>query len=174
MSAMDRNGNREIPYGKPVRVGNFKVWRTKKTIGRGKERTDVEQVNVSTLDESWHVKIPATFEMVAMMRGLFSENTERRDGQLSAIFSNILYSSCVPNGYFQRALSMCAMAYADPGLLREDGDGHDEFMHDVRVLVSAFLEWRDEYDRQAAAYEPTDEEMRSEEVADEIAAEAGV
>ena len=169
---MSDEKGREIPYGKPVRVGNFKLWRTKKTIGRGRERSDIEQVNVSTLDESWQVKIPATYEMVALLRSLFAECSEQRNSQLSSIFCNILYTSCVPNGYFQKAVSLCAMAYANPDLLRDGGKEHDDFVKSVRAVVDGFLEWRKAYDEEVARNAPTEEQTRSDEVADEIIRES--
>ena len=49
-----------IPFGKAVRVGNFKLWRGNYVMAGGKDRTSIECVHVSNLDGSWMVRIPST------------------------------------------------------------------------------------------------------------------
>lgn len=49
-----------IPFGKAVRVGNFKLWRGNYVIADGKEKATIECVHVSNLDGSWMVRIPST------------------------------------------------------------------------------------------------------------------
>ena len=44
------DNGRKIPFVKPARVGNYKVWRTKTTLGKGKDKYDVEQICVSDLE----------------------------------------------------------------------------------------------------------------------------
>lgn len=162
----------EIPFGKPARIGNFKVWRTKKELGKGKDKVEVEQINISTLDESWQIKIPATFEMFGLIRSLFAEHTnnftDKRTGQLATIFGNFLYASCIPNGYFQRAINLCATIYSNPTLLKEEDENHENLMKDVQGLIAGFLEWRKEYDKQMAENEPTEADMKSDQVAEEM------
>ena len=41
-------------------------------------------------------------------------------------------------------------------------------MKDVQGLIAGFLEWRKEYDKQMSANDPTDAEMKSDEVAEEM------
>ena len=161
-------GKREIPFGRPARVGNFKIWRSRKMFGRGKNKIPVEQINVSTLDEEWQIKIPATFEIFAMIRDLFADNTEQRTAQLSTILGNMLYASCIPNGYYQRAINLCATIYANPNLLNDDDERHEDMMNNVRALVAGFLEWRKQYDKHVAENEPTEEEIKNDEVAEEM------
>lgn len=161
-----------IPFGKPARVGNFKVWRSNKQLGKGKDKFEVEQINVSTLDESWHIKIPATFEMFGLIGSLFAEHTDKiadkRTGQLATIFGNMLYASCISNGYFQRAVNICATIYANPTLLKEEDENHENLMKDVKSLIAGFLEWRKEFDKQMSSNEPTEEDMNHDQVADEM------
>ena len=178
-------GKREIPFVKPARVGNFKVWRSKmkltveptdeqrkqvveKSGGRKKavsRSIDIEQINVSILDGTWHIKIPSTYEMFGMIRDLY---TEGMDARLMTIFGNMMYASCVANGYFQQGINFCAQVYANPSLLSEGNDGHDELMKNVDALIKGFLEWRKSYDAHVAENEPTEEEMKADQVAEEM------
>lgn len=162
----------KIPTGKPARIGNFKVWRTKKELGKGKGKAMIEQINVSTLDGDWQIKIPATFEMFGLIRSLFAEHTnshsDQRAGQLATIFGNFLYASCIPNGYFQRAINLCATIYSNPKLLTEEDENHKSLMKAVNGLIAGFLEWRKEYDKWVAENEPTEADMKSDEVAEEM------
>ena len=162
----------EIPFVKPARIGNFKVWRSKSTIGNGKSKVNVEQINISTLDEIWQVKIPATFEMFSLIRDLFAEHTsgitDQREAQLSSIFGNMLYASCIANGYFHRAINICATIYANPNLLKEDDENHENIINDVKALIDGFLEWREKYDKHLSENKPSDEDLSGDQIAEEI------
>lgn len=169
----------EIPLGKPARVGNYKVWRTKKELGRGKDKVEIDQINISTLDESWQVKIPATFDMYGMIRELFAQMCDtpdpsgvsllnQRAGQLTTIFGNMLYASCIANGYFQQAVNLCATLYANPDLLKEEDKNHEKILKDVKALVQGFLAWRKDYDAHVAANSPSEEDLQQEQVAEEM------
>lgn len=163
----------EIPLGKPARVGNFKLWRSKLSFGKGKEKVDIEQINISNLDCTWQVKIPATFEMFSMIKYLFAERkddtiTDKSMSTLHTFFSNMLYASVVDNGFFQQALNLCAMVYANPSLLKEDDKNHEGLMNEVKSLVSQFLAWRAEYEKRMEANAPSEEEMKQAEVAGEM------
>ena len=161
------NGKKnEIPFIKPARVGNFKVWRNRKTIGTGRDKAEIEQINVSTLDEGWQIRIPATYDMFGLISELFG--SEEHKGRLVNIFSNMLYASCIANGYFQQAVNMCASCYASPNVLNEEDSEHEGFVHDVKALVAGFLEWRREYEKKIAALAPDEDEDRADEVADEM------
>lgn len=140
---------------KPVRVGNYKLWRSKR---------DFEQINVSTLDGLWQVKISASVGMFSIIRELYASGTE--DGALEYLFNNMMYVSVVPNGYFHRAVSMISSLYLYPNLLREGDDGHDAFMDDVRSLISEYLEWRKGMDEYMASHEPDDLEMSGDHTSD--------
>ncbi len=175
----------EIPFVKPARVGNFKVWRSKmkltveptdeqrkqvleKSGGRKKavsRSIDIEQINVSILDGTWHIKIPSTYEMFGMIRDLYGEGMTAR---LQTIFGNMMYASCVANGYFQQAVNFCAQIYANPSLLSEDDEGHDELMKNVDALIKGFQEWRKAYDAKVAESEPTEEDMKEDQVAEDM------
>ena len=162
----------KIPTGKPARIGNFKVWRTKKIFGKGKGKSSIEQINISTLDESWQVKIPATFDMFGILSTLFADysrdNSDLREGQLATFFGNMFYVSSISNGYFQRAVNICATLYANPTLLTEEDENHKSLMKDVNGLITGFLEWRKEYDKWVAENEPTEADMKSDEVAEDM------
>jgi hypothetical protein len=162
-----------IPMFKPARVGNFKLWRSKLSYGKGKEKVDIEQINISNLDGTWQVRIPATFEMFSMIKYLFAERTDdtiadKSMSTLHTFFSNMLYASVVDNGFFQQAINLCAMVYANPSLLKEDDKNHEGLMNEVKSLVSQFLAWRAEYEKRMEANAPSEEEMKQAEVAGEM------
>jgi len=173
VAELQQNERREIPFVKPARVGNFKVWRSRKSIGKGKDKVDIEQINVSTLDESWQIKIPATFSMFALISELYESNElngpKKNDGgRLASIFGNMLYASCVANGYFQQAIQMCAAIYANPTVLNEEDEAHSSFMKDVKALIAGFLDWRKDYEKKIASESSTDDDMKNDEVAEEM------
>lgn len=175
---------REIPFVKPVRVGNYKLWRSKcrmtvtptdedkekvfKESGGKKKAVsktyDIEQVNVSTLDGTWQVKVPATWDMFGMIGELYSSG---EDGRLAVLFSNMMYASVVANGYFHEALRLVVTAYADPSVLEEGCRGNEELKGNARKLIKAFLEWRRMYDDKMKGLEPTEEDMKQDDIAEQ-------
>lgn len=99
-----------IPYQKAVRVGNFKLWRSKSVIAympsdeerakvreesKGKmkavgKKVDIDVLNISNLDGSWKTQIPSTMTMYATIcAGFATTDPEQRDNFLGMIFTNI-------------------------------------------------------------------------------------
>lgn len=161
--------NTSIPFVKPARIGNFKIWRSKKIVGNAKAKAKIEQISVSTIDGSWQVTIPETFEMFSMISDMYEEHTEERMGQISFILSNMLYASCISNGFFQRAITICATIYANPTMLKEDDPSNAKLMKDVHNLIDGFLDWRKAYDEKVSGYEPTEQEIENEDRAEKMA-----
>lgn len=164
------NEARKIPFVKPARVGNYKIWRTKVTAGKGKGKYDVEQICVSDLEGFWQVRIPETNVMFSAISGLYAD--EGLTESLSTIFANMLMVSSVPNGYFHRAVQMCSAVYFNPDLLRKKKE-RKGLVKETGKLVECFLEWRDAYDAQVKGNAPTEEQERSDEVLEEMLEEVG-
>ena len=157
---------RQIPFNKAVNVGNFKLWRAR--------FNDVEVVNASSLDGAWMVRIPSTIEMYGWLCMSYSDYMSddvdakaQGEAVLTTVLSNILYASSIGNGYYQRALELCATVYAHPSLVDRKSKEHKGFMKDVKAIVDMFLEWRKDYDERVKTLEPTEKDMHQDEIADE-------
>lgn len=159
------NSERKIPFVRPARVGNYKVWRTKTTVGKGKDKYDVEQICISDLEGVWQVRIPSTNGMFAAIAGLYAD--ESLSSSLSTVFANMLMVSTIPNGYFHRAVQMCSALYFNPDMLRKKKERKD-LIKEVKRLCDDFLEWREVYEAEMKANAPTEEQERSDEVLDEM------
>lgn len=159
------NEARKIPFIKPARVGNYKIWRTKVTAGKGKDKMDIEQICVSDLEGLWQTKVPQTSECFAMLSGLYAD--ERNDGALSSILTNMLAMSSIYNGYFHRAVQMCLSIYFNPDLLRKKKDRKD-LVKEAKKLAEDFLLWREAYESQVKENTPTEEQEHSDEVLEEM------
>ena len=68
---METKETRERPFIKAVRLGNFKLWRTKKVYKSGKDKSEIETLNISDLDGGWQVKIPATVHTYKLFREMY-------------------------------------------------------------------------------------------------------
>lgn len=159
------DNKRKIPFIRPVRVGNYKVWRNRATVGKGKHKDEVEQVCISDLEGLWQVRIPSTSIMFSAICGLYAD--ESLSDSLSTVFTNMLVVSTVQNGYFHRAVQMCSSLYFNPDLLRKKKERKD-LKKEAERLVEDFLAWRDVYDAQAKENAPTEEQERSDEVLEEM------
>ena len=159
------DNSRKIPFVKPARVGNYKLWRSRVTVGKGKDKDDIEQICVSDLEGVWQVRIPSTNVMFSAISGLYAD--ESLAPSLSTVFANMLMVSTIPNGYFHRAVQMCESVYFNPDLLRKRKE-RKAFVKEAKRLVEDFLRWRDVYDAQAKEDAPTEEQEHSEEVLEEI------
>lgn len=161
---------RKIPFVKPARVGNFKIWRAKTTIGKGKDKYEVEQICVSDLEGFWQVRIPLTNGMFSAIAGLYAD--ESLSPSLITVFTNMLIVSTIPNGYFHRAVQMCSALYFNPDLLREKKERKD-LVKEARRLVEDFLDWSNVAEVQAKSNAPTDEDERNEETLEQMLDEIG-
>ena len=162
------DNSRKIPFVKPARVGNYKLWRTKAAVGKGKDKYDVEQICVSDLEGVWQVRIPATNVMFSAISGLYAD--ESLVPSLSTIFANMLMVTSIPNGYFHRAVQMCESVYFNPDLLREKKERKD-LVKEAKRLAEDFLKWCEAYDAKVKENAPTQEQERSEEVLEEMVEE---
>ena len=167
------NANSTIPFGRPTRVGNFRLWKSAYVVGKGKSKTCVECINVSNLDGTWLIRIPQNFEMFGMLTIAYqwskSEDAEERrrgEGFIRTAFSNMAYVSMICNGFFHHGVEMVTAAYANPSLLQDTDDGK-KFLLDVKDTVERFLVWRNEYNKHVAENEPTEQDLHLEEIAEE-------
>ena len=183
MEKENKEEKRVIPFTKPVRIGNFKLWRSrfrmsitpteadrervfKESGGKKKAVSrsfDIEQLNVSELDGGWQIKIPATYEMFGMISQMYADGD---DARIASILGNMMYVSAVGNGFFQRAVNICSMLYANPDTLKEDNPQHKDLVDDVHNLIGRFLDWRKLYDERMKENEPTEDDDRHEEMAE--------
>lgn len=188
-----QTGQSGIPFGKPARIGNFKIWKSKFELvsdpneeqrkkvaeeSRGKKKAvrrkvTIDCINVSVLDGSWMVRIPQTFEQFAMLSLAYSWSlSEDKDEQvkgtdyLRTAISNMYYVSCICNGFYHHGVEMVTSAYADPDLLKEN-ERSVAFLKDAKLTVERFLEWRMGYDELVAAGEPSDRELHQDEIAEQ-------
>lgn len=84
------NNDLLIPFIKPARVGNFKVWRSRHVLKSGKEKSDVECVCVSNIDGSWLVRIPSTMNMFGtVVNGYATVDEQMRENFLGMLFTNM-------------------------------------------------------------------------------------
>lgn len=182
-----------IPFGKPARIGNFKIWKSKFELvsnptedqrkkfaeeSKGKkkaarQKVTIDCINVSILDGSWTVRIPQTFEQFAMISLAYSWSlSEDKDEQVKGLdylrtaISNMYYVSCICNGFFHHGVEMVTSAYVDPELLKEN-ERHEAFQKDVKLTIERFLEWRKGYDKLVEAGEPSDIELHQDEIAEQ-------
>jgi len=168
-----------IPFGKPARIGNFKIWKSKYTFDRDADGKKIKPqivgdcINVSILDGSWMVRIPQTFEQFAMLSLAYSWSlSEDKDEQVKGLdyirtaISNMYYVSCICNGFYHHGVEMVTSAYADPELLKENERGV-AFLKDAKLTIERFLEWRKGYDKLVEAGEPSDRELHQDEIAEQ-------
>ena len=104
----------KIPFGKPARIGNFKIWRSKMELtftpditekemdGKGrtvvrKQKETIECINISNLDGTWMTRIAETFEMFVMLTQCYGwymsddeEAKQRGKDYLTTVLSNLL------------------------------------------------------------------------------------
>ena len=164
-----------IPSGKPFRIGNFKIWRTAASLGKGRNSDVVEQICISDLDGGWQVRIPATFEMYHLISGMYAERTvgdsaavADAEESLHMLVRTMYYATIIGNGYFHEAIELLCVAYANPSILTKKDGKHKEFLRAAKALVAAFLAWRAEYDKRMQELAPTESDMDNEEVLSEI------
>lgn len=182
-----------IPFLKPARVGNFKIWKSKfelvidptdeqrkkvaeESNGKKKavrQKMNIECINVSILDGSWSVRVPQTFEQFSMLSIAYAwsqseDEEERKKGTdyLRTTISNMYYVSCICNGFFHHGVEMVTAAYANPSLLN-DTEKSEKFILEANDTIKRFLVWREEYEKNVKENEPTEQELHQDELAEQ-------
>lgn len=98
-----------IPFVKAVRVGNYKLWRTKR---------DIEYVNVSNLDGSWKVQIPSTAQMFGFICQQYATvDKEMREQFLGMVFTNMQNITLTPSPALHDSLFFLTEMMSFPYLL---------------------------------------------------------
>lgn len=178
----------KIPFVKPCHVGNFKIWRSKyevtvsptdeqrkevrvKSDGKKKatnRKVSIECINISNLDGSFAVRIPQMFEMFGMLtvayQWYFGDDADRKargEEYLRSVLSNLMYVSCISNGYYHTGIQALTSVYADPDKLNDR-----EFIKNVGEAIDKFVAWHKDYTA------GTDGGSESEDRQDEMAEEA--
>lgn len=185
-----------IPFNKAERVSNFKIWRTKSTITRvptPEEREEIKKksngtrkaksvsypiecIHISNLLGGWSISIPQSMEMFGYLTQLYADwkneekTKEERDGSFNALrtlLSNMLYVTSVGNGYFHHGVEIVSAIYARPTILDKKDEKHDYLINDVKRTCKEYQEWRAAYDAEMAKHEPTEEELKQDEIAEQ-------
>lgn len=112
-----------IPFSRAVRVRNFKLWRSRHTLASGKEKTDIDCVNVSSLDGSWMVRIPSTMGVYAMIvQGYATVDENLRDNFLGMVFTNYYNLTTINSEALHDAFFFLAEMMSYPYLLLSEKD----------------------------------------------------
>lgn len=192
------NNPLEIPYNRAVRVGNFKLWRSKYVITGGKEKTSIDALNISNLDGSWMTRIPATeamFGYICRQYAVFDENI--REQMLSMVLGNMIKVCLIPSEYLHDAFNFLVEMMAFPYNLLSEKEMEKRMKDNMKHLgvdiqkakehISKMIELRrqlyeliekkktayiDEYERQQHERWEKEEEAQKQLEQDEIAEQA--
>lgn len=180
----------KIPFGKPARIGNFKIWRSKMELtftpditekemdGKGrtvvrKQKETIECINISNLDGTWMTRIAETFEMFVMLTECYDwymsddeEAKQRGEDYLTTVLSNLLWVSNITNGYYHEGVFMVGMAYAHPELLT-DKKKFKDFKKEAEGVMDRYVNWRKDFDK-FSNKDLSKEELKQDEMVQEI------
>lgn len=181
-----------IPFGKAVRVGNFKLWRGRYNMSGA----NIECLHVSNLDGSWMVRIPATTTMFStIMNGYATTDEEGRNNFLGMLFTNMANVSLISSEALHDAFFFLTEMMTFPYMLlpekemvkrmkdvmkkvgkdKKDAEEHIRKMCEYRKGLYELIERKKErfiedYERQQAeamANEPSEEDLRRDELAEQ-------
>ena len=206
-----------IPYAKATRVGNYKLWRSKMSVSvtptddqrneirrksNGKERAvtrkfDIDVINVSNLDGSFKVQIPATSEMFGLICQQYNEGKSGEEflGMVFANFLNVCTNAnpVLHDGMFfltqvitypylllpeKEMVSRMRAVYKQNDIEKKEADKQIDEMTEYRKKLYALIDEKigrliEDYEQSQADRRAQEEaalqELEREEVADEAA-----
>jgi len=187
-----------IPFGKPARINNFKLWRGNYVLASGKEKTMVECIHISTLDGSWMTRIPSTSQMFSTIcNGYATVDENFRDQFLGMIFSNIYNMSNIPSEALHDAFFFLQEMMSFPYMMLSEKEMEKRMKENMKKLgtdkakakehISKMMEYRrglyelierkkadyiDTYEKQQAERWAKEEDSLKQLEQDEIAEEA--
>ena len=123
-----------IPFGKATRVGNFKLWRGNYTLGRGKDKTDIECVYVSSIDGSYMVRIPATSGMFSFICNQYATtDPDMRDNILGMVFTNFYNIVTTPSPVLHDSLFFLTEMLLFPYLILSEDEMRKRMAESLRI-----------------------------------------
>ena len=187
-----------IPFGKAVRVGNFKLWRSNYNLVSGKEKTIIECVHVSNLDGSWMVRIPSTSQTFSTIcNGYATVDENLRDNFLGMVFSNMQNICLIPSEALHDGFWFLSEMMTFPYMLLPEKEMEKRMKENMKKLgvdkskakehISKMMEYRkglyelierkkaayiEEYERQQAERWDKEDEAQKQLEQDEIAEQA--
>lgn len=139
---------RDIPFGKPVEIGGYKMWRTN-VIAGNKEK--IQAIVISSNDSTWKVQIPQTYLMFRALTDLYSTGDDNDLQILFSFFSNFNFCTSISHGFFQNFLILVVYAYMNPDVLCDGYEpenkshlSYNEFMYRVRSCVDEYKKYSEE------------------------------
>ena len=136
---------REIPFGKPARIQNFKMWRTHVKVGK---KETIEAIVISNADDTWKVQIPQTFLMFRALTDLYGTEDLKDFNILFSFITNFQFCTQISHGNFQNFLILAVYGYMHPEVLEKGYEpenkkflSYDEFMHRIKLSVESYKEF---------------------------------
>ena len=112
---MGKENNNIIPFNRSVRVGNYKLWRSRSN--------GIKQVIVSSLDGTWKVSIPENEPMygtIVMWYGL--DDADKREQLLTMLFGNFLSVTTLCSIHIHDAFSLLLQLREFPYIFLHEDD----------------------------------------------------
>ena len=138
----------KIPFGKAVRIGNFKMWRTKVKVDKKKT---IEAIVVSDVEGLWKVQIPETYLMFRALTDLYSTEDKHDFDILFSFLSNFNFCTSISLGVFQNFLILAVYGYMHPEVLDEGYEpedkkflSYDEFLSRVKQCIADYKKYIEE------------------------------
>lgn len=136
---------REIPFGKPVRIRNYKMWRTRISIEKKKV---IQAIVISDLNGLWMVRIPETYLMFRALTDLYSTEDLEDFNILFSFLSNFNFCTSISLGVFQNFLILAVYGYMHPEVLDEGYEpedkkflSYDEFFSRVKQSIADYKKY---------------------------------
>lgn len=153
--------HREIPFGKPARIRDFKMWRTKVKVDKNKT---IEAIVITNADGTWKVQIPQTYLMFRALTDLYATEDMTDFNILFSFITNFNFCTQISHGCFQDFLILAVYGYMHPEVLENGYEPEDkkflsyeEFMHRIKLSVESYKEAiaaeRKEMERQNEEFE---------------------
>lgn len=152
---------REIPFGKPALIRDFKMWRTKVKIDKN---NTIEAIVITNADGTWKVQIPQTYLMFRALTDLYATEDMTDFNILFSFITNFNFCTQISHGCFQDFLILAIYGYMHPEVLEKGYEPEDkkflsyaEFLHRIKTCVDSYKKYvdseRKEMERQNEEFE---------------------
>ena len=135
---------REIPFTKPARIGNYKMWRTHVKVSK---KETIEAIVISNADDTWKVQIPQTFLMFRALSDLYGTEDRQDFNILFSFITNFSFCTQISHGDFQNFLILAVYGYMHPEVLEKGYEPEDkkflsyeEFIRRIKLSVESYKE----------------------------------
>lgn len=153
----------EIGFGKGVRVGNFRLYKLRASVGA---KQHLDSIVITDLSQGWKVQIPSTMNNYLLIQDAYKLYVDGNEEPLRIMIDNLWFTTTMPDARLHRLLMDLSVIWSNPDFVVEKDGAKtplpDAIANDVRWVWEDVLN-QYEADKEAEEQSPDEKQLARDE-----------